>query len=136
MLKPLHLLTVPLLGTALLFATTSRAAAEVEVKPRVLSATENSGFIDVQFQVAASNSDVAAVNVWVRFADGAQISLGDMAAGATAVSGVQTMTIDSSTLPTRNVPVPVKVLYVVDGVNVESDQTLLVSLPSSTEGGR
>ena len=120
------LLTFSLLVLALA-ATPLVASAQVQANAQVISVVESGNFIDVQLKVSVTNAgDSLASNVVVRFEDGLQISLGDVAAGNSAVSATQTESVDVSTKPTHHVPVPVSVTFVVDGQSVEVSQTLVV----------
>jgi hypothetical protein len=125
------ILTLPLLAMVAIASTPSAASAQVDAKAQVLSVVESGDFIDVQLKVTVTNggSSVAS-NVLVGFEDGFQLSLGDVAAGQTAVSATHSESIDISTRPTHHVPVRVRVQFVVDGEAVELSQTLVVDRPA------
>ena len=123
-----------LASAAVAASATTAAAQQVQASAQVLNVVENGAFIDVQLRVAVANGESAvASNVVVAFEDGLQVSLGDVAAGQSAVSTVQTESIDISTKPTHNVPVPVSVKFVLNGQSVESAQTLLVKRPTAPD---
>jgi hypothetical protein len=122
---------VLLSGVAVVAASSTAAAQQVEAKAKVIKVVESGAFIDVQFTVTVSNRDSAvASNVFVIFKDGLQVGLGDVAPGTSAVSATQSESIDVASMPTRHVPVPVTVKFVFKGQNVEQSQTLVVDRPA------
>lgn len=124
-------LFIPSLLVLTLAATASTASAQVEAKAQVLSVVEDGSFIDVQLKVNVTNTgDSLASNVTVRFEDGLEVGLGDIAAGQSALSATQSESIDVSLKPTHHVPVPVSVSYVVDGQSVQVSQNLVVDRPA------
>jgi hypothetical protein len=107
------------------------ASAQVEAKAQVISVVESGDFIDVQLKVAVTNSGSSvASNVTVRFEDGLEVGLGDIAAKQSAVSATQSASIDVTLRPTHHVPVPVSVQFVVNGESVQVSQTLVVDRPN------
>ncbi len=125
---------VALVCAAVAASATTAAAQQVKARAEVLKVVENGAFIDVQLRVSVANGESAvASNVVVAFQDGLQVALGDIAARQSAVSAVQTESIDVSAQPTRNVPVPVTVKFVLNGRSVELAQTLFVRRPVAPE---
>jgi protein-disulfide isomerase len=126
------LLGLSLLAMAAIAAAPLTASAQqVQAKAQVISVVESGDFIDVQLKVIVTNSDGSvASNVLVRFEDGLQVSLGDVAPGQSAVSATQTESFDISLRPTHHVPVPVKVTFMLNDESVELSQMLVVDRPA------
>lgn len=114
---------------ALAFASPAAQAASVDVTAETIQVVEAGGFADAEFTITVTNGEsVPASNVSVVFADGLEVSFGNVAAGGSAQSAPQTRSIDTVEMPTRFSPVPVTLMFTLDGVNVESLTTLVVDL--------
>lgn len=90
--------------------------------------TEADGVATAKFKIQVENGDAADIaNVRVSIGD-IEIAVGDVAAGATAVSSAQKFLFDAATLlPTKHVPVPVTIKYVVDGVETSVAGSLILN---------
>ena len=138
MLSPRQFLVIPLLAAAVGVVSASDASAQlVEATAQTIQVVESGAFVDVQFSITVTNGESSvASNVLVEFEDGLQVSVGDVSAGGSAVSAPETRTIDTSAMPTRNVPIPVTLRFALDGVNVELARTLVVHLGAPAGEGQ
>jgi len=138
MLSPRQFLLIPLLAAAVGVAAASSASAQqVEATAQTVQILGSGAIVDAQFRITVTNGESSvASNVSVVFADGIQVSVGDVEAGGSAVSEQETRTLDTSEMPTHNFPVPVTLKFTLDGANVERAQTLIVRLGAPAEQGR
>lgn len=134
-LRVMWILSLLLTATVALSARSAQEpssppAEDVQASAVVLSASEGTEVIDVQFQLKVTNGDAAgASNVFVTFPDGLQVSLGDIAANAFATSAKQTYTVNLVDTPSRSIPVRVKLTFGRNGSSVERTQMLILHLP-------
>ena len=85
------------------------------------------GVADVTFKIEVTNgAATAASNVRVRFADGAAVNIGDVAAESKASSEQQRRVIDVSAHPSVNVPIEATLEYSEGDATVEQSVTLVV----------
>jgi len=100
---------------ALVGSASARAGVAVTTVGSVL--TESDGVATAKFKIQVENGDQADItNVRVAIGD-IEIAIGDVAAGTSVVSAAQKVLFDAATLmPTKHVPVVVKIKYFVDGV--------------------
>ena len=114
---------------ALAFASPAAQAASVQVTAETIQVVEIDDFANVEFSLTVTNgTSVLASDVYVVFEDGVEVSVGDIAAGGSASSAPQTLTIDLLQMPTRNSPLPVTLNFTLDGVYEELPATLVVHL--------
>ena len=123
---------VALAVVAVLASASAASAQRVSAKAQVLSVSGSGDFIDVQLKVWVGNSDSSvASNVFVFFADGLQVGLGDVAPGGSAISQTQRTTINVSRNPSHNLALPVTLNYRFKGRDVEQKDTLYVRRPTA-----
>ena len=85
------------------------------------------GFADAKFKIKLTNDDDADfTNVFVVFSDETQVSLGDVAAGQSVLSVLQTRVIDLSDHPSKNIPLRVTLKFTANGDLVEMPWVLTV----------
>lgn len=85
------------------------------------SMTQQNGTTTARFVVQVTNDDDAAMtNVQVVFSADFQVAVGDVAPGATATSGPQTISVDVTSSPTQSLALPVTYKFSVDGAAVET----------------
>jgi hypothetical protein len=85
------------------------------------SLTQQDGTATARFVVQVTNDDEAAMtNVRVVFNADFQVAVGDVAPGATATSGPQTITVDVTSSPTQSLALPVTYKFSVDGAAAET----------------
>lgn len=121
-------------GLALTLALVVALAGSVSARAGVVvsavgsALTETDGVATAKFKIQVENGDAADIaNVRVSIGD-IEIAVGDVAAGATAVSSAQKFLFDAATLlPTKHVPVPVTIKYVVDGVETSVAGSLILN---------
>ncbi len=83
------------------------------------SMTTQNGTTTANFVLQVSNYEEAAItNFQVVFSEDFQVTVGDVAAGATAASGPQVITVDVSESPTQSLALPVTYKFSVDGAAV------------------
>lgn len=138
MLSPRQFLAVPLLAATVgVIAASDASAQQVSAALDAVEVVESGHLVDAKFRIKVTNGESAvASNLSVVFADGAEVNVGDVTAEGSAVSGTQTLVIDVSAIPTRSVPVPVTLKFVLDGVSVEVAQVLTVSRPTPASEGQ
>ena len=138
MLSPRQFLIIPFLVTFVGVVAVSEASAQqVQAVAQGIQIQESAGLADVQFRIRVTNDESSmASNVLVVFEDGHQVGVGDVVSEGSALSAPQTRTIDLSSMPTRNFPLPVTLMFSLDGVNVELEQTLVFRLPVPSGGGQ
>jgi len=84
------------------------------------AASITDGLAQVSFKVAVTNDARSAMtNVFVIFADGTELSVGDVAPQATVTTEQQSRTIDVAESGSRTVVMNVTLKYAIDGENVE-----------------
>jgi len=114
-------------GLALLGAFTAAPteAAEVAVAATDATVTMVDGIVNARFRVVATNGETADVTgLVVAFPGGSNAVVGDVLAGGTAASGVETLTYDASQTPTKAQTVRVTLKYSVGGQAVEQAASL------------
>ena len=122
-LRWLAIVVVLCVSGAAAYAKAGHLSAEL-VASEVLVA---SGLADVTFKIEVTNgAAAAAANVRVRFADGAAVNIGDVAAESTASSEVQRRVIDLAGHPSVNVPVEATLEYSDGDATVEQAIILVV----------
>jgi hypothetical protein len=90
------------------------------------SMTTQNGTTTANFVVQVSNYEEAAItNFKVVFSEDFQVAVGGVAAGATAASAPQVITVDTSGSPTQSLLLPVTYTFSVDGANVEMAAVLM-----------
>jgi len=118
---------VALAVVAVLASASAASAQQIATKAQVLSVVQNGDFVDVQLKVAVGNPLSSTVsNVFVIFADGLQVGLGDLAPGQTAVSQTQKQTINVAQRSSRNLSLPVTLKYRYKGQDVVEKDALYV----------
>lgn len=109
-------------------AVTGAEASGVSVAATDTTVTMTNGIVNAQFRVTASNADAADITgLVVVLPGGSTVVVGDVLAGSTAASGMETLTYDASQTPTRAQTLPVRVKYTVGDQAVE--QTATINLP-------
>lgn len=116
---------VPLALLLLALAAMPAQAQQVTASAVNVEVTPNGDGVDAKFNIAVTNAaGAAALNVWVVFADGQEVVVGDVAAEATGTSAAVSRTL--AEVVTANQPVPVTLKYSQDGAAVEVAATLIV----------
>jgi hypothetical protein len=100
-------------ATVLAFTASSSARSLVEVRAVDSELTEANGLATAKFKIQVENKDEAPmVAARVVFPGGIEVVIGDVAAGATAVTGPQKFVFAAADLPaTQNVPLTVTLKY-------------------------
>lgn len=118
-----------LVGLALCGAVAQAEAGGVSAVITDATVIVRDGVADATFRVVADNGDdVDALGVTVVFADGTALLVGDVPAGGSARSGVESRAIDITATPTRNVPVNVTLRYSSGGRDVAEPVTLTLTV--------
>jgi hypothetical protein len=138
MLNPRAFLAIPCLAAAIGVVSVSDASAQqVRATAETIEMVESGEYVDVQFRIVVRNEEPSvASNVHVIFEDGVQVNVGDVAPDVSATSAPERRIVDTSATPTRHIPVPVTVRFSLDGVDVESMQTLVVDRPTPEGEGQ
>lgn len=122
--RPLSLL---LLLALLGLVPAAASAQDVSASATNVEVTAAGDVVEAKFNIAVTNrSGAAAANVWVVFADGQEVQVGDVAAEGTGTSAAVTRTLTE--VVTANQPVPVTLKYSQDGAAVEVATTLIVRM--------
>jgi len=112
---------------ALVIASPAALGASLGVTAETIEAIDFDGIVDTQVTLTVTNNEsVLASDVYVVFEDGLEVSVGDVAPGGSAESGLVTRTIDNSEYPSRSFPVQVTLTFFLDDVFEELPETLLV----------
>ena len=110
-------------------AITAALGASLDVTAETIEAVEFDGIVDAQVSLTVTNIEpVLALEVYVVFEDGQEVSVGDIAPGGSAASAPVTFTVNSPEIATRSIPVPVTLTFFLDEVFEESPATLVVFL--------
>ena len=110
-------------------ATALRASEPRITATLVASAVAvQNGLADATFRIEVKNDEASAMSdVFVVFADNAELAVGNVPAEGSATSGEMTRTFDVSNSPSKYVPIPVTLKYSVDGAQVETSVTVTLT---------
>jgi hypothetical protein len=123
--------TLGLIGFGVVMLTSLASAAsglqhKVAAEAVASSITTQDGKTTAKFVVRVSNyEDVAIADFKVVFSEDFQVTVGGVAAGATATSGSQVVTVDVADSPTQSLLLPVTYTFSIDGANVEKTSVLM-----------
>lgn len=109
-----------LLLVALLAWTSPMRAEELQVQALNPEVSVTGTTADARFTLKVANTTAAAAdNLWVVFADGLEVLVGDIAAGGSATSQAITRSIDLSAEASQYVTLPVTLRYSSNGQAAE-----------------
>ena len=119
-----------LMASAVVLSASLFGATEPRVSAYIVesSGAVTDGIAEGTFKVSVTNGEASdATNLVVVFSEDSSLSVGDIAAGATVVSGPVTITMDVSTMATKNTPMPVTLKFTLDGAAVEMPYNLTLA---------
>jgi hypothetical protein len=114
---------------ALAVATASPSArARISVMAVDSEVTVSDSLATAKFKIQVTNQDETAMtSVHAVFAGGFEVAMSDVAAGATVTSASQKLVFNAADLvASKNVPVPVTLKYVTDGVEQSASAVLVL----------
>lgn len=118
-----------LLLVALLAWTSPMRAEELQVQALNAEVAVTGTVADARFAIKVANATaVAAENLWVVFADGLEVQVGDVAAGGSATSQAVTRSIDLSSEASKYVTLPVRLRYSSNGQAAEAAGTVTLEI--------
>jgi hypothetical protein len=125
---PIHCLAL-VIALASLSAGLGARSGHVSAQMVTSEVSVANGVADATFTIEVTNgAPTAASNVRVVFADGAEVSVGEVAAESKASSDSQRRVIDVSASPSRNFPIAATLKYSQDGEDVETSIVLTVRI--------
>lgn len=130
LLSLLRTSAIVLMASALVSSASLFGATEPRVSAYVVetSGTVTNGIAEGTFKVSVTNDEASdATNLVVVFNEDSSLSVGDVAAGATVVSGPVTITMDLSVMVSKNSPLPVILKFTLDGAAVEMPYNLTLA---------